>query len=166
MHKSHIVKHVCADLNSPCPVTSSLYHQHEVLSPTSTSPSFYSCWYIICCTDVSPKPLQDYFSSDFFQQMFPSSQVNVLPSPLSWNSAMHLTYCSATVSMSWRGCSIAHHWSLSAPVRLLVMFSLSNRPPCWLFRLQTHYLGYTKQLSKVPEIILYNCSGVCSQKKN
>lgn len=112
MHKSCTAKEVCADLNSPCAATSSLYYRHKmvlVLSPTSAFQSFHYWWGVVCCTDVSPKPSQGYFSSDFFQQMFPGSQVYVLSPPLSRNSTMRLTYCSAAVSLSWRVCTVAHH---------------------------------------------------------
>lgn len=142
-----------------------------VLSPASVFPSFHYWWYVICCTDVSPKPLQGYFSSDFFQQMFPSSQVYALSSPLSWNSAMHLTYCGAAASLSWRVCNVAHHWHFCSCQAAWWQFPSANRPPCsslcwFFFTLQTRYLGLTKHLSVVPEMNLQNCCGVCTQKKN
>lgn len=141
-----------------------------MLSSTSVFPSFLYWWYVICCTDVSPKPLQGYFSSDFFQQMFPRSQVCVLSSPPSRNSAMRLTYCSAAVAFELEG--LQHCASLTSLLLpgCLVKLSFSNRPPCsspcWFFRLQTHCLGCTKQLFVVPEMNLQNllCS-VCPKEE-
>lgn len=99
-----------------------------MLSLTSAFPSLRYWWRVICCTDVSPKPLQGYFSSDFFQQMFPSPQVCVLSSPLSRNSAVRSTYCGASVPL-WCRVHGRHSSDSSAPARLLGDTSPQQQDP-------------------------------------
>lgn len=101
-----------------------------MLSLTSAFPSLHYWWHVICCTDVSPKPLRGYFSSDFFQQMFPGPQVCALSPPLSRNSEMCSTRC-GELQAPWQSTALT---SLLLP-GCLVTLSLSHRLcllPSWL----------------------------------
>lgn len=132
-----------------------------MLSLTSAFPSLHYWWHVICCTDVSPKPLRGYFSSDFFQQMFPGPQVCALSPPLSRNSEMCSTRC-GELQAPWQSTALT---SLLLP-GCLVTLSLSHRPACSPPGcLQTHYLGCTKQLSVLPGMNLDNCCGACARKE-
>lgn len=92
--------------------------------------------------------------------------VCVLSPPLSWNSAMPLTYCGASAPWSYRVHGKAQQWQLCCCQAAWWHFPLSNRPPCSPPGcLQTHYLGCTKQLSVLPGMNLDNCCRACAQNE-
>lgn len=132
-----------------------------MLPLTSAFPSLPYWWRVICCTDVSPKPLQGYFSSDFFQQMFPSPQVCVC-CPLHWAETLRRAWhIVVPLSLCGAGSRARDSSDSSAPAWWHFPSATGLPPPL----LAGSNLGCTKLLSVLPEMNLCNRCGVCAQKE-